>query len=49
MIPDSRIDYILVGLPRHRRGKVRWTAGGHCPGRRHLAKDHFAVVADLEQ
>ena len=50
VIPDSRIDYILVGLPRHRRGKVRSVQlAGTAPVDGIWPSDHFAVVADLEQ
>jgi hypothetical protein len=45
VLPDSRIDYVLAGLPRHGRGKVRSAAlaDGVWPS------DHFAVIADLQQ
>jgi endonuclease/exonuclease/phosphatase family metal-dependent hydrolase len=50
VIPDSRIDYILVGLPRHRHGKVRSVQlAGTAPVDGIWPSDHFAVVADLEQ
>jgi endonuclease/exonuclease/phosphatase family metal-dependent hydrolase len=49
-IPDSRIDYILVGLPRHGRGKVRSVQlAGAGPVDGVWPSDHFAVVADLQQ
>jgi endonuclease/exonuclease/phosphatase family metal-dependent hydrolase len=49
-IPDSRIDYILVGLPRHGRGKVRSVQlAGAAPVDGIWPSDHFAVVADLQQ
>lgn len=49
VIPDSRIDYILTGLPERGRGRVRssWLAG-NAPVDGVWASDHFAVVADLE-
>lgn len=47
-IPDSRIDYILAGLPRHGRGKVRSAAlAGTAPVAGVWPSDHFAVVADM--
>jgi endonuclease/exonuclease/phosphatase family metal-dependent hydrolase len=50
VIPDSRIDYILVGLPRHGRGKVRSAhLTGAAPVEGVWPSDHFAVVADVEQ
>jgi endonuclease/exonuclease/phosphatase family metal-dependent hydrolase len=50
MIPDSRIDYILAGLPRGDRGKVRSVRlAGTAPVDGVWPSDHFAVVADLEQ
>jgi endonuclease/exonuclease/phosphatase family metal-dependent hydrolase len=50
VLPDSRIDYILAGLPRQGRGKVR-SAGlaGTEPVEGVWPSDHFAVVADLHQ
>jgi endonuclease/exonuclease/phosphatase family metal-dependent hydrolase len=49
MIPDSRIDYVLVGLHRHGRGKVRSAAlAGAEPVDGVWPSDHFAVVADLQ-
>lgn len=49
MIPSSRIDYILVGLPRKGRGKVESVglAGAMTDGV--WPSDHFAVVADLRR
>ncbi len=53
MIPDSRIDYILVGAGREGRGQVRSVnLAGTGPvkindGREVWPSDHFAVVADL--
>jgi exonuclease III len=48
-IPDSRIDYVLVGLPRRGRGKVRSAAlAGVAPIEDVRPSDHFAVVADLQ-
>jgi endonuclease/exonuclease/phosphatase family metal-dependent hydrolase len=50
VLPDSRIDYILSGLPRQGRGKVRWAGlGGTAPVDGVWPSDHFAVVADLHQ
>ena len=49
VIPDSRIDYILAGLPRRGRGKVRSAAlAGAEPVDGVWPSDHFAVVADLQ-
>ncbi len=49
MIPDSRIDYILVGLPQQGRGRVRTTRlAGIAPVDGVWPSDHFAVVTDLE-
>jgi endonuclease/exonuclease/phosphatase family metal-dependent hydrolase len=50
VLPDSRIDYILAGLPRQGRGKVR-SAGlaGTAPVEGVWPSDHFAVIADLHQ
>ncbi len=48
VIPDSRIDYILVGLPRHGRGRVESVRlAGNAPVDGVWPSDHFAVVADL--
>jgi len=49
VIPDSRIDYVLAGLPRQGRGKVR-SAGlaGAVPVGDVWPSDHFAVVAELQ-
>jgi endonuclease/exonuclease/phosphatase family metal-dependent hydrolase len=50
VIPDSRIDYVLVGLPLHGRGKVRSAAlAGNAPVDGVWPSDHFAVVADLQE
>ena len=50
VIPDSRIDYILVGLPRQGRGKVRSAKlAGAWPIENVWPSDHFAVVAELQQ
>jgi endonuclease/exonuclease/phosphatase family metal-dependent hydrolase len=50
VLPDSRIDYILSGLPRQGRGQVRWVGlGGTAPVDGVWPSDHFAVVADLNQ
>ena len=49
-IPDSRIDYILAGLPRQGRGKVLSAAlAGTGPVAGIWPSDHFAVVADLQE
>jgi endonuclease/exonuclease/phosphatase family metal-dependent hydrolase len=49
VIPDSRIDYILVGLPRDGRGRVRSTRlAGTAPVAGVWPSDHFAVVTDLQ-
>jgi endonuclease/exonuclease/phosphatase family metal-dependent hydrolase len=49
-IPDSRIDYILVGLPRHGRGRVQSARlAGDTPVDGVWPSDHFAVVTDLQQ
>jgi len=48
VIPDSRIDYVLVGLPRENRGRVEAVRlGGDAPVDGVWPSDHFAVVADL--
>jgi endonuclease/exonuclease/phosphatase family metal-dependent hydrolase len=50
LIPDSRIDYVLVGLPWQGRGKVRSAAmAGAAPVEGVWPSDHFAVVADLQE
>jgi endonuclease/exonuclease/phosphatase family metal-dependent hydrolase len=50
VIPDSRIDYILVGLHREGRGRVLSTRlAGKAPVNNVWPSDHFAVVADLQQ
>jgi endonuclease/exonuclease/phosphatase family metal-dependent hydrolase len=47
-IPDSRIDYILVGMPSDDRGRVRAVRlAGDEPVEEIWPSDHFAVVADL--
>jgi endonuclease/exonuclease/phosphatase family metal-dependent hydrolase len=49
-LPDARIDYILVGLPRQGRGKVLSVQlAGTAPVGGIWPSDHFAVVADLQQ
>jgi endonuclease/exonuclease/phosphatase family metal-dependent hydrolase len=49
-IPDSRIDYILVGLPRQGRGRVESVRlAGTAPVDGVWPSDHFAVVADLRE
>lgn len=48
VIPDSRIDYVLVGLPRENRGRVEAVRlGGDAPVDGVWPSDHFAVIADL--
>ena len=48
VIPDSRIDYILVGLPRQGRGKPQSVGlAGAAPVGGVWPSDHFGVVADL--
>ena len=48
-IPDSRIDYVLIGLPRQGRGKVRSAElAGAAPVGDVWPSDHFAVVAELQ-
>jgi len=50
LIPDSRIDYVLVGLPRRGRGKVRSAAlAGAEPVAGAWPSDHFAVVAEIQE
>jgi endonuclease/exonuclease/phosphatase family metal-dependent hydrolase len=50
IIPDSRIDYILAGLPRHGRGHLRSARlAGATPVGNVWPSDHFAVVAELQQ
>jgi endonuclease/exonuclease/phosphatase family metal-dependent hydrolase len=50
VLPDSRIDYILVGPHRHGRGRVQSVKlGGTAPVDGVWPSDHFAVVAELEQ
>jgi endonuclease/exonuclease/phosphatase family metal-dependent hydrolase len=45
---DARIDYVLVGLPRDGRGRVRSVRlGGTGPVDGMWPSDHFAVVAEL--
>ena len=49
VIPDSRIDYVLVGLPRQGRGRVRAVRlAGTAPVGGVWPSDHYAVVADLQ-
>jgi endonuclease/exonuclease/phosphatase family metal-dependent hydrolase len=48
VIPDSRIDYVLVGLPRRGRGRVQSARlAGNAPVDGVWPSDHFAVVTDL--
>lgn len=50
MIPGSRIDYVLVGLPRQGRGRVESVRlAGTGPVDGVWPSDHFAVVADLRE
>jgi endonuclease/exonuclease/phosphatase family metal-dependent hydrolase len=50
IVPDSRIDYILVGPHRRGRGRVRSVRlGGTAPVDGVWPSDHFAVVAELQQ
>jgi endonuclease/exonuclease/phosphatase family metal-dependent hydrolase len=50
LIPDSRIDYILVGLPRQGRGRVESVRlAGTGPVDGVWPSDHLAVVADLRE
>jgi endonuclease/exonuclease/phosphatase family metal-dependent hydrolase len=45
---DARVDYVLVGLPRGTRGRVRSaTRAGVRPVDGVVPSDHYAVVADL--
>jgi endonuclease/exonuclease/phosphatase family metal-dependent hydrolase len=47
--PDSRIDYILVGVPKGDRGRVSSVRlAGDAPVAGVWPSDHFAVVADLQ-
>lgn len=49
VLPNSRIDYVMVGLPRGDRGRVRAVAlAGTEPVGGVWPSDHFAVVADLQ-
>jgi endonuclease/exonuclease/phosphatase family metal-dependent hydrolase len=49
-IPDSRIDYILVGLPRAGRGRPRSArVAGTVPVDGVWPSDHYAVVTELEE
>jgi endonuclease/exonuclease/phosphatase family metal-dependent hydrolase len=49
-IPDSRIDYILTGLPHEGRGRVRSIRlAGNTPIDGVWPSDHFAVVAELQR
>jgi endonuclease/exonuclease/phosphatase family metal-dependent hydrolase len=48
VIPDSRIDHVLVGLPRQDRGRVeRAGLRGDSPVHGIWPSDHFAVIADV--
>jgi endonuclease/exonuclease/phosphatase family metal-dependent hydrolase len=49
-IPDSRIDYVLVGLPRQDRGRIQTARlGGNAAVNGVWPSDHFAVIADLSE
>jgi len=49
VLPDSRIDYVLVGLRRTGGARVRSARlAGTAPADGVWPSDHFAVVADLE-
>jgi endonuclease/exonuclease/phosphatase family metal-dependent hydrolase len=49
IVPDSRIDYVLVGPHRQGRGRVLSAGlGGTAPVDGVWPSDHFAVVAELE-
>ena len=48
MVPSSRIDYVLAGLPRQGRGQLASAMlAGTAPVDDVWPSDHFAVVADL--
>jgi endonuclease/exonuclease/phosphatase family metal-dependent hydrolase len=48
-IPNSRIDYILAGLPLEGRGRVRSVGlAGTAPVSEVWPSDHFGVVAELQ-
>jgi endonuclease/exonuclease/phosphatase family metal-dependent hydrolase len=49
VIPSSRIDYILVGLPREGRGRVESVGLAGAVSDGVWPSDHFAVVADLRE
>jgi endonuclease/exonuclease/phosphatase family metal-dependent hydrolase len=50
IVPDSRIDYILVGPHRQGRGRIQSVRlGGTAPVDGVWPSDHFAVVAELQQ
>jgi endonuclease/exonuclease/phosphatase family metal-dependent hydrolase len=50
MVPDSRIDYVLVGPHRQGRGRVLSARlAGTAPVDGVWPSDHFAVVAELQQ
>lgn len=50
VIPSSRIDYILVGLPWQGRGRVESVRlAGNAPVAGVWPSDHFAVVADVRE
>jgi endonuclease/exonuclease/phosphatase family metal-dependent hydrolase len=50
IVPDSRIDYVLVGPHRQGRGRVLSARlAGTAPVDGVWPSDHFAVVAELQQ
>ena len=50
LIPSSRIDYVLTGLPWQGRGRVESVRlAGNAPVDGVWPSDHFAVVADLRE
>jgi endonuclease/exonuclease/phosphatase family metal-dependent hydrolase len=50
VLPDSRIDYILVGLARQGRGRVQSARlAGNAPVDDVWPSDHFAVLAELNE
>jgi endonuclease/exonuclease/phosphatase family metal-dependent hydrolase len=49
LIPSSRIDYVLVGLPQRGRGRVESVRLAGTPVDGVWPSDHFAVVADLRR
>jgi endonuclease/exonuclease/phosphatase family metal-dependent hydrolase len=50
VVPNSRIDYVLVGLPTQGRGRpLSASLAGAAPVGSVWPSDHFAVFADLQQ